>query len=120
MVDDSLRARGARNSTARAIGTFTKKIQRHDTHSVRIPPSSNPTAPPPPDMAAYTPRARLRAWPSGKLVAISDSAVGAAMAAPTPWRPRVTMSHASPVANPPSSDAVAKTATPIMNIRRLP
>ena len=30
------------------------------------------------------------------------------------------MSHASPVANPPSSDAVAKTAMPIMNMRRLP
>ena len=38
------------------------------------PAESNPTAPPPPNMAAYTPNARLRACPSGKFAAISERA----------------------------------------------
>ncbi len=64
--------------------------------------------------------ARLRAGPSGKLVAMSESAVGAAIAPPTPCIARVMMSHTSVVAKPPSSDETAKIAMPIMNIRRLP
>jgi hypothetical protein len=66
------------------------------------------------------PMARFRLRPSGKLVAMSDSAVGEAMAAPTPWAPRVRMSHVSLEARPPNSEATAKMAMPAMNIRRLP
>jgi hypothetical protein len=51
---------------------------------------------------------------------MSASAVGAAIAAPTPCMPRVMMSHTSDCAKPPSSDEMAKTVTPIMNMRRLP
>ena len=45
-------------------------------------------APPAPLMPAYTPSARLRGGPIGKVVAISASAVGAASAPPAPCRAR--------------------------------
>ena len=43
---------------------------------VSSPPAIRPTAPPATLIAAYTPIARLRGGPSGKVVVISDSAVG--------------------------------------------
>ena len=48
------------------------------------PPASSPTAPPATLIAAYTPIARLRGGPSGNVVAISASAVGATIAPPAP------------------------------------
>jgi hypothetical protein len=54
------------------------------------------------------------------VTAISDRAVGAAIAAPAPWMARAASSHAWSVANPPSSDAPAKTRMPVMKIRRRP
>ena len=56
-------------------------------------------------MAAYTPIARLRGGPAGKVTAISASAVGAANAPPMPCTTRAVSSHAWLVANPPSSEA---------------
>jgi hypothetical protein len=56
-------------------------------------------------IAAYTPMARLRGGPSGKVVVTSDSAVGAMMAPPTPCAARAASSQACVVAKPPSSEA---------------
>ena len=50
-------------------------------------------APPAPLMPAYTPRALLRGAPMGKVVAMRASAVGAAKAAPAPWKARAASSH---------------------------
>ena len=84
------------------------------------PPASRPTAAPPMLIAAYTPIARLRGWPSGNVVVTSDRAVGATTAAPTPCRARAPSSHASAVANPPSSEATENRMSPAMNTRLRP
>ncbi len=77
-------------------------------------------AAPAPDMAPYTAIARLRFGPAGKVVVISDSAVGEAMAAPTPCRTRAAISQVSLWARPPRPEAKAKSSTPMMNILRRP
>ena len=56
--------------------------------------------------------ARLRAGPSAKVLAMSASAVGAAMAPPTPWSARAEISQAWLVAKPPSKEASEKSPTP--------
>ncbi len=71
-------------------------------------------------IAEYTATARLRGGPSGKVTAISDSAVGAAIAAPAPCTARAAISQAWPVARPPSSEASTKTSSPAIKIRRRP
>jgi hypothetical protein len=75
---------------------------------------------PPMLIAEYTPRARLRGCPSGKLELISDKAVGATIAPPTPCRARADSSHAWEVAKPPSSEATENKMIPAMNTRRRP
>ena len=87
---------------------------------VSQPPSSRPTAAPAPDIAAYTANARLRAGPAGNVVVISASAAGEASAAPRPWSARAASSVPSVVARPPSPEATAKIARPIMKILRRP
>jgi hypothetical protein len=54
------------------------------------------------------------------VVVISASAVGDAIAAPTPWRPREPSSMTSFWAKPPRNDPTANTLTPSMKIRRRP
>ena len=71
-------------------------------------------------IAAYTPIARVRGLPSGNVVLISDSAVGATIAPPTPCRARAASSQAWVVANPPSSDASENTMMPAMKTLRRP
>ena len=97
-------ARREERRRRRPIGTLMKKVQRQST-SVRAPPRMRPMAAPAPDIAAYTPMARLRAWPAGKVVVIRARAVGEASAAPTPCRARAASSIASFWARPPSSEA---------------
>ena len=72
------------------------------------------------DTPAYTPIARFRSFPSGKVTAISDSEVGAANAPPMPWTTRAMSSQAWSVAKPPASEASANSAMPTMKIRRRP
>src|SRR5689334_2576546 len=72
-----LRANGAARTTATPIGTLTNRTQRHDAYVTSRPATTSPTAPPAALIAAYTPMARLRSGPSGNVVAISASAVGA-------------------------------------------
>ena len=66
------------------IGTFTNSTQRQSAYATSSPPASSPTELPATLIAAYTPIARLRGGPSGKVVAISASAVGATIAPPAP------------------------------------
>ena len=87
---------------------------------VSRPPAIRPTAPPATLIAAYTPIARFRGGPSGKVVAISASAAAAIVAAPAPWTARAASSHAWEVANPPASDAAENSSSPAMNILRRP
>src|SRR5579862_78009 len=102
------------------IGTLMKKTHRHEAMSVSSPPTSKPIALPAPDIAAYTPIARVRAGPSSNVSPMSDKAVGAAIAAPHPWTARDATNHADVVARPPASDALEKSRRPATNIRRRP
>ena len=74
------------------MGTLTKSTQRQSSHSVSMPPASRPIAPPPAETPANTPNARLRSGPSWKVVVISASEVGEAIAPPTPCRARAASS----------------------------
>src|SRR5262249_59900075 len=56
---DSASTRCAAAATASPIGTLTNSTHRQDTYVVSSPPSSRPTAPPPPAIAEYTPIPRL-------------------------------------------------------------
>ena len=85
---------------------------------MRMPPSTSPVAPPAAVIAAKTAIARWRAGPSGKVVTTSESAVGEAIAAPSPWTTRAAINSVGLPARPPASDETAKRPTPIMSIRR--
>ena len=56
------------------IGTLTNSTHRHEAYVTSRPPASSPAAPP------ATLIARLRGEPSGNVVAINASAVGATIA----------------------------------------
>ncbi len=111
---------GAASAIRMPIGTLTNSTQRHDSHEVSMPPASSPTAAPEPETAAYTPNARLRSRPSAKLVVIRASAVGEAIAPPTPCSALAASSQADEVARPPSSEARLNSRIPVMNTRRRP
>lgn len=81
---------------------------------------SRPIAPPPAETAAKTPNARLRSGPSVNVVVIRASAVGEAMAPPTPWKARAASNWPESWESPPSREATAKSTTPNMKTRRLP
>ena len=106
------RSGGPARSVTRPTGTLTKKIQRHVAYSVRMPPSSRPTAPPPTAIAAQTPMARVRGLPSSKVVVTIESAAGETSAAPRPCRRAGDDQRAGAGARPSSSDAAVKTMTP--------
>jgi hypothetical protein len=107
-------------ASSRPIGTLTNSTQRHDSHEVSIPPASRPMAPPAPATAANTPKARLRSRPWAKLVVIRASAVGAAMAPPTPWSALAASSQPEVVARPPTNEAKVNSRMPATNTRRRP
>ncbi|CAM5741851.1 hypothetical protein SHIRM173S_02169 [Streptomyces hirsutus] len=85
-----------------------------------MPPASRPMAPPPAETAAKTPKARLRSGPSGKVVVISASEVGEAIAPPTPCSTRAASSCQGSWANPPRSEAKVNSRMPVMKTRRRP
>ena len=62
------------------------------------------------DTPAYTPIARFRSFPSGKVTAISASEVGAANAPPMPCTTRAMSSQAWSVAKPPASEPSANSS----------
>src|SRR5918992_1392397 len=117
---DSGSRRGARTAASRPIGTFTYRTHSQPAHSVSIPPSRTPTAPPEPTAAPQTPIALLRSEPSANSTVTSDSAAGESSAAPRPWTARAATSQPALWASPPASDAAANRSRPAMNRRRRP
>src|SRR5215207_11579418 len=85
---DSGSSRGASAAAIRPIGTFTYSTHSQPAHSVSMPPSRTPTAPPEPTAAPQTPIALLRSEPSANSTVTSDSAAGESSAAPRPWTAR--------------------------------
>ena len=102
------------------MGTLTNITQRHEAHSVRMPPATSPTAAPPMETAVYRPSARIRSRPSLNMVVSRARAEGAASAAPAPWTARAASSQVEVVAKPPTSDATVNSAMPAKNVRRRP
>ncbi len=102
------RTSGATTAAVTAIGTLTRKTQRHPAHSVSTPPSNRPLAPPAEATAPNTPRARLRPSPSRKVVVNSARAAGETTAPASPWPARATTSMTSLTASPASSDVTPK------------
>ncbi len=103
-----------------AIGTLTSRHQRHEAYSVSTPPRISPMAAPPPEIAPYTAKARARSWLSVKVTLIRDNAAGASRAAKTPCRARAENSSSAFWAIPPSAEAMAKPASPMMKVRLRP
>jgi hypothetical protein len=103
-----------------AIGVLTSRVQRQEAYSVSTPPSSRPTAPPPPAIAPYTPNARARSLASVKVTVSRDSAAGAIRAPNAPCRARAENNMPAFWATPPSADAAAKPSRPMMNARLRP
>ena len=114
------RMAGARAAAARPTGTLTRNTARQLVNWTSTPPRTCPDTKPTEAIAPYRPMARVRCGPSGKLVVMSDSAAGATMAAPAPWRTRAASSSAGSLASPPARLASANATRPMMNMRRLP
>lgn len=95
-------------------------VQRQLRYSVSSPPSSSPTAAPEPATAPNTANAVARSLASGNVVVSRDSAAGASVAPAMPWIARAMTSTAKLGEMPPSSEAPAKTKSPMMNIRFRP
>ena len=91
----SATSRGATSAAAIPIGTFTNSTHSQPAHSVSIPPSSTPTAPPEPATAPQTPSALLRSLPSANVVVRIESAAGEISAAPRPCTARAAISITS-------------------------
>ncbi len=66
------------------IGRLMKNTQRQENVSVRKPPSTSPTAPPPAAIALHTPSACVRSFPSANVVVTIESAAGETSAPPKP------------------------------------
>ena len=105
-------SRGAISAAAIPIGTFTNSTHSQPAHSVSMPPSSTPTAPPEPATAPQTPSALLRSAPSAKVVVRIESAAGEISAAPRPCTARAATSLTSLWARPPASEANANSHMP--------
>ena len=80
------------------IGMLTKKIQRHESHEVSMPPASGPTATAAPIVAPQRPNAvpRSRPWNSCDR---SASAVANISAPPRPWTPRAMIRNSGSFAS---------------------
>ena len=111
---------GASASTASPIGTLMNIAQRHEPMSVSTPPSSRPMDAPPEETAPNSARARCRSASSRAEVVSRASTLGAARAAPTPWRARAATSSSALGARPPSSEASTNTASPASKTRSRP
>ena len=82
---DSATSRRVTISASTPIGTFTKKIHRHDSQLVKAPPSTGPIATATPVIAPNTPNATPRSR-GGKASASSASEVANMIAPPMPWK----------------------------------
>jgi hypothetical protein len=107
-------------STTRPRGMLMNSDQRHEANPVSVPPISRPREAPAEDTALNSASALVRAAASGADVVSSASTLGAATAAPTPWRARAATRRPEVGASPPRSEPRVNTASPAMNVRRRP
>jgi hypothetical protein len=84
------------------------------------PPRSNPAAPPPAATAVQAATARSRSRPSAKMVVMIESAAGAVVAAPSPWKARETTIISLETERPQQREAAVKTASPTTKVLLLP
>jgi hypothetical protein len=109
-----------RTTTRIPTGTLTRKIQCQLRVSVRMPPRSTPSEPPPEATKPKMPMAFARSVGSVKSVIISERATADTTAPPTPCRARAPISIPCESENPHTADAAVKRATPARNILRWP
>ena len=86
-------------------GMLMKKIQCHESRSVRIPPARTPMTPPPDSTKPKIPMAFARSAGSVKSIITSESATAATSAPPRPWIAREVTSMPCDVESPQRSDA---------------
>src|SRR3954453_21221054 len=103
-----------------ANSRLTYRHQRHDSVSVRMPPSSRPIAAPPPAIAPKIPNAFPRSSGLVNVVVSSDSADGASRAPNAPCNARAATRTPKLCAAPPSADAIANPSNPITNVHLRP
>ncbi|CAM5229928.1 hypothetical protein STENM327S_02459 [Streptomyces tendae] len=113
-------SRGTGSISRTPATTLSAKVDSQPSQLVSTPPSTVPTAPPAPAIAANTPRARCRSGPSGNRLSTRANAAAAAMAAPTPCTARAVISSAASPAKAPSSEAADSTPRPARKTRRRP
>src|SRR5215472_4370351 len=97
-----------------AIGTFTNTHDRQPRYWVSTPPNISPRAAPAVAMAAQIPNARPRSASSVKVVVSTASTAGASSAAKIPCSARAPTRTPGSGAAPPSAEAAANPATPIV------
>src|SRR5262245_40306192 len=95
----------AMNTASSAMGTFTKKIARHENASTSQPPSTGPSAVVRADAPAQVPIARPRSF-SGKVALMIARLLGTRIAPPIPCAVRATVRGKAPGANPHATEAI--------------
>ena len=103
-----------------ANSRLTYRHQRHDSTSVRMPPSSRPIAAPPPAIAPKIPNALPRSSGSVNVVVSNDNAEGASSAPNAPCSARAATKTPKDCAAPPSADAIANPSKPTTNVHLRP
>ena len=101
------------------IGMLTRKIQRHESHEVSMPPTSGPIATASPIVAPQIPNAVPRSLPWNSCE-MSASAVANIVAPPIPWRPRAMIRKSGSFATPQAAEAIVNRTIPITKTRLRP
>ena len=106
-------------TAATPIGMLTRKIQRHESHDVSIPPTSGPIATAAPTVAPQIPNAvpRSRPWNSCES---SASDVENMIAPPIPCSARARIRNSGSLAAPQRADAAVKITIPVTKTRLRP
>jgi hypothetical protein len=106
-------------SVTRTSGTFSAKIQRHETSSTITPPTSGPTIEAIPPQAVQEPIAAARFVGSNAATTIA-SELGVTSAPAAPWSMRAPISTSIVGASAQPTDSSPKATTPTANTRRAP
>ena len=96
-----------------------KKIARHETSSVRKPPSTGPIASASAETPAQVPIALPRSA-AGKALVTIDSVAGIIRAPPIPWTTRLATRAVVSGARPAVADEIENRITPMRKVRRRP
>jgi hypothetical protein len=115
----SVSRRAASGTSAAPIGTLIQKIQCHEAICTMAPPTSGPSATAIPLTPDHTPMASPRRS-GGKASASRVSVSGVAIAAPTPWVARATISRPIDGARAAAAEDTVNSAMPLMNMRLRP